>query len=241
MPNPNAASAASFQNAEAYERVMGRWSRRLAPLLIRFGGLSDGDRVLDVGCGTGSLTFALPEMANIAAVIGIDLTEPFVEFARIHNTDPRISFQSADARVQPFEDNSFDRAFSMLVLQFGGDASGRLPRRDRAGCRVGRLQRPPTLPTDMGHGRCARSVHRPACLPANEQTKRNGDAMARAWFPRCRADQPCDPNGVLLIRRLLASFHQGRRPARTVHHKPFRRYPNNADRACAAGLPVRSI
>jgi SAM-dependent methyltransferase len=119
---PNTTAVAGFQNAEAYERVMGRWSRRLAPLLIRFGGLSDGDRVLDVGCGTGSLTFTLPEIANVATVTGIDLTKPFVDFARAHNTDPRISFQSADARVQPFEDNSFDRAFSMLVLQFIPDA-----------------------------------------------------------------------------------------------------------------------
>ena len=57
------------------------------------------------------------------AVTGIDLTGPFVEFARARNTDPRISFQSADARVLPFEDNSFDRAFSMLVLQFIPDAA----------------------------------------------------------------------------------------------------------------------
>src|SRR5215213_7113524 len=108
MPDQNTAARAGFQNAEAYERFMGRWSRRLAPLLIRFGGLSDGDRVLDVGCGTGSLTFTVPEIANIAGITGIDLTEPFVEFARSRNTDPRISFQSADARALPFEDNSFD-------------------------------------------------------------------------------------------------------------------------------------
>ena len=38
---PNTAVAAGFQNADAYEAIMGRWSRRLAPLLIRFGGLSD--------------------------------------------------------------------------------------------------------------------------------------------------------------------------------------------------------
>ena len=122
MPDTNTAAAAGFQNAEAYEQVMGRWSRRLAPLLIRFGGLSDGDRVLDVGCGTGSLTFALPQIANVGAVIGVDLTEPYVEFARARNTDPRLSFQSADARLLPFEANSFDRAFSMLVLQFIPDA-----------------------------------------------------------------------------------------------------------------------
>ena len=53
-----------------YEQAMGRWSRRLAPLLIEFGGLADGDRVLDVGCGTGSLSYALPEAANVAAVTG---------------------------------------------------------------------------------------------------------------------------------------------------------------------------
>jgi ubiquinone/menaquinone biosynthesis C-methylase UbiE len=123
MPEPNTAAAAGFQNAEAYEEGMGRWSRRLAPLLIRFGGLSDGDGVLDVGCGTGSLTFTLPEIANVTRVTGIDLTETFVEFAHAHNNDPRISFRQADARVLPFDDNSFDRAFSMLVLQFIPDAA----------------------------------------------------------------------------------------------------------------------
>ena len=123
MPDSNTAAAAGFQNPEAYEKVMGRWSRRLAPLLIRFGGLSDGDRVLDVGCGTGSLTFTVPQIANVASITGIDLTEAYVDFARAHNNDPRINFQQADARALPFEDNSFDQAFSMLVLQFIPDAA----------------------------------------------------------------------------------------------------------------------
>jgi SAM-dependent methyltransferase len=94
----------AFKNAEGYELLRGRWSRRLAPLLIRFGGLSDGDRVLDVGCGTGSLTFTLPEIANVAGMVGIDLTEPYVDFAHARKTDPRITFQQADARALPFED-----------------------------------------------------------------------------------------------------------------------------------------
>jgi SAM-dependent methyltransferase len=123
MSETNTAAAAGFGDADAYEQVMGRWSRHLAPLLIRFGGLSDGDRVLDVSCGTGSLTLTLPEIANVASVTGIDQTNSFVEFARGRNTDPRISFQTADARALPFENNSFDRAFSMLVLQFIPDAA----------------------------------------------------------------------------------------------------------------------
>ena len=129
------ASVFAAHNANAYERVMGRWSRRLAPLLIRFGGIADGDRVLDVGCGTGNLSFALPEIANVAAVAGIYQADVYVAFARSHTTDPRFSFQQADARALPFPDASFDRAFSMLVLQF-------IPDSDRAVAEMRRVVRP---------------------------------------------------------------------------------------------------
>jgi SAM-dependent methyltransferase len=123
MSDHGSAPATIFQNAEAYERIMGRWSRRLAPQLIQFGGLSDGDRVLDVGCGTGSLSFVLPEFANVSAVVGVDLAQGYVEHARNRTTDRRITFQQADACSLPFEDKSFDRVFSMLVLHFIPDSA----------------------------------------------------------------------------------------------------------------------
>ena len=121
-PRTAPASAFAAHDGNAYERIMGRWSRRLAPLLISFGGLAEGDRILDVGCGTGSLSLTLPEVANVASVTGIDQAEVYVSFARSRTTDPRFSFQQADARALPFPDASFDRAFSMLVLQFIADA-----------------------------------------------------------------------------------------------------------------------
>jgi SAM-dependent methyltransferase len=117
--------SSNFQawNASNYERSMGRWSRRLAPLLIAFGGLAEEERVLDVGCGTGSLTFALPEHARLGAVTGLDYEAIFVEHARAKNTDPRLSFQQGDACALPFADGAFDRAYSMLVLQFVRDGA----------------------------------------------------------------------------------------------------------------------
>ena len=105
-----------------YEQLMGRWTRRLAPLLIEFGGLADGEHVLDVGCGTGSLSYALPESANVGTVTGIDQSEVYLDYARQRGTDPRFTFQHADARALPFGDATFDRAFSMLVLPFIPDA-----------------------------------------------------------------------------------------------------------------------
>ena len=40
-----------FEVAEGYEEMMGRWSRKLAPLFLEFVGVQDGEKVLDVGCG----------------------------------------------------------------------------------------------------------------------------------------------------------------------------------------------
>ena len=106
------------RGADKYDSFMGRWSRRLAPLFIDFAGLAAGDRVLDVGCGTGSLTFALVKHANVAAVEAIDYEQQFVDAARERNTDPRINTQRGDACQLEFSDGQFDRALSMLVLQF---------------------------------------------------------------------------------------------------------------------------
>ncbi len=43
-------------SGDSYELLMGRWSRRLAEPYVNFVGLSDGDRILDAGCGTGALS-----------------------------------------------------------------------------------------------------------------------------------------------------------------------------------------
>lgn len=110
------------RGADKYDAYMGRWSRRLAPLFLDFAGLAAGERVLDVGCGTGSLTFVLPGRADIAAVEAVDLQEPFIEAARERNSDPRITFRKGDACNLEFPDGQFDRALSLLVLHFVSDA-----------------------------------------------------------------------------------------------------------------------
>src|ERR1700741_4246825 len=59
------------RDAGNYERLMGRWSRRLAPLFIEHAGVADGEEVLEIGCGTGSLTFALTETGGVARLPGV--------------------------------------------------------------------------------------------------------------------------------------------------------------------------
>jgi SAM-dependent methyltransferase len=121
-------------DGDGYELQMGRWSRRLAPLFIDFSGVSGG-HVLDVGCGTGNLAFALATDPAVQGVIGVDFSEVYVEHARRRSTDPRVKFQTGDACALPFETGQFDHALSMLVLQF-------IPDPDRAVCEMRRVTRP---------------------------------------------------------------------------------------------------
>ena len=116
-------SGFNVQDAAGYEQLMGRWSKKLAPLFIDFAGLASGEKVLDVGCGTGSLTFALTEFADLGEISAIDYSPVFVEAANSRNTDPRIKIQQADACALPFEGATFDRALALLVLHFVPEAA----------------------------------------------------------------------------------------------------------------------
>ncbi len=115
-------SSFNVHDAGGYEQLMGRWSRRLAPLFIDFAGLADGEKVLDVGCGTGSLTFALAETADLAEIAAVDYSPVFVEAAARRNNDRRIKIRQADACALPFDDGTFDRALALLVLHFVPEA-----------------------------------------------------------------------------------------------------------------------
>ena len=109
-----------FEVAEAYERDRGRSSKLLAPLFVEFVGVQ-GD-VLDVGCGTGALTFAIAKNKAVSKIVAIDLSEGFLDYARSQNEDPRIIFEVGDAQNLPFPDASFDRCLALMVMNFIPDA-----------------------------------------------------------------------------------------------------------------------
>jgi ubiquinone/menaquinone biosynthesis C-methylase UbiE len=108
-----------FANAEAYERFMGRWSRLLAPLFIDFTNIRDVRTVLDIGSGTGSLSFELVQRRAAEAVTGIDSAREYVAYATSRNPVPdRIHFEVAEAQHLRFEDATFESSLSLLVFNF---------------------------------------------------------------------------------------------------------------------------
>lgn len=127
------------QGGDIYTQLMGRWSRSLSPLLIDFAGIDDGDRVLDVGCGTGSLSLALLEHGPNVRVAGIDASGPYVQFAQQQIASPRATLEQGDAQFLSFADDTFDKSVSLLVLNFvpdPGKAVGEMRRVTRPGGRI---------------------------------------------------------------------------------------------------------
>jgi len=107
-----------FSTAEAYERFMGRWSRALAPLLVRFADVRDSEQILDVGSGTGALADAIVSAAPATRVVGIDPAAAYVSYAQNRYARSRARFEIGDAQQLGFPANSFDRTLSLLVLNF---------------------------------------------------------------------------------------------------------------------------
>ena len=99
---------------------MGSWSKLLSPLFIEFVGVQG--EVLDVGCGTGSLTFTVAKNKDVTRIVGLDASTGFIESARSLNIDRRASFEVGNAQNLPFPDASFDRCLSSLIVSFIPDA-----------------------------------------------------------------------------------------------------------------------
>ena len=107
-----------FSDAAAYDRFMGRWSRLLARSFVAFCDVRHGDEILDAGCGTGALSFALCESTQVARVTGVDPSQAYVNHARTRAEDPRLRFDVGDATRLTFPEASFDKTLSALALNF---------------------------------------------------------------------------------------------------------------------------
>ncbi|MEH2590208.1 class I SAM-dependent methyltransferase [Bradyrhizobium sp. AZCC 1721] len=110
-----------------------RWAERqavqdvllkpVADLVIDRARLNPGDRVIDIGCGSGATAIAFAQkVAPSGHVLGIDVSGPMLERARqAAPKDLPIDFILADATVYPFELASFDVLASRFGVMFFAD------------------------------------------------------------------------------------------------------------------------
>jgi ubiquinone/menaquinone biosynthesis C-methylase UbiE len=111
--------------ADYYERF---WQRQLEPaqsLLLTMSDPRPGERILDIACGTGLLTFRAAAMVGAnGAVLGTDISDKMVEIGRARAAergDAHVTFARMDAEAMTIPDASFDAALCGLGLMYVPD------------------------------------------------------------------------------------------------------------------------
>lgn len=100
-----------------YDRIWSRYVRRSVTLTLPYTAVNAGQRILDVGCGTGQFLEQLDRRTPGAALIGIDLTPPMLHVARLRllgHADVMI----AEASRVPFASGTFDVVVSTSVIHY---------------------------------------------------------------------------------------------------------------------------
>ena len=128
-----------------------RWAQRqpvqdillqpIADILIDRAKIRSGERVLDVGCGSGSTTFAFAKVVGPGGhVTGIDISEPMLARAReVTPADAPVEFALADATIYPFTPESFDLLASRFGVMFFADPALSFTNLRKGMRRTGRL------------------------------------------------------------------------------------------------------
>ena len=112
-----------FTDGEAYERLMGRWSRIVGRQFLDWIKVPRSKAWLDAGCGNGAFTEEICAVGQPSSVIGIDPAEAQLAFARSRPALKAVSFQGGDAQSLPFDDGQFEASVMALAISFVPDAA----------------------------------------------------------------------------------------------------------------------
>jgi ubiquinone/menaquinone biosynthesis C-methylase UbiE len=150
-PQQDYATAFGRKAAENYERwfvpVIGR---PLATDLVHQAGLTRGERVLDVACGTGIVTrLAAERVAPGGSVAGADVNPGMLALARnlAASVPAPIQWYETAAEAMPLPDGAFDVVFCQLGLMFMTDRRAALSEMRRVLARGGRAYVTTPAPT----------------------------------------------------------------------------------------------
>ena len=124
-------SGAWAERARTYDLVMGAVTARVGEVLLDEAGVGPGMRLLDVGCGPGTITAAAA--ARGADAVGVDLADGMLALGRERH--PGLRLVKGDAEALPFGDGEFDAVIGGFILNH-------LPSAEAAVAETARVLRP---------------------------------------------------------------------------------------------------
>jgi len=131
-------------NRTAFPEMYERWLvdplfRPWAEMTFAQLGLSSGDRVLDIACGTGIVARVAKErLADVGYIVGVDMNPDMLAVARA--VEPAIDWREGNSSALPLRDGEqFDVVVCQQGLQFFPDKPAAAAQMRRALARDGRL------------------------------------------------------------------------------------------------------
>lgn len=119
MPHEAHVRAQYDRTARAYDRCWDHYVSATHDLLLARLAHYDAERVLDVGCGTGTLEQRLAAAQPDWKLTGADLSQAMLAQARQKHYDaPDVTFVQASAADLPFPDAHFDLVVSASALHY---------------------------------------------------------------------------------------------------------------------------
>jgi trans-aconitate methyltransferase len=182
-----ASVAAQAWNPSLYDSA-GAFVPRLGADLVDLLSPRPGERVLDLGCGTGDLTRALAERG--AQVVGLDASPDMVAEAR--RKHPELDFRVGDGQCLAFEDE-LEGVFSNAALHWMPDAAAVANGVARGLVRGGRFV------AELGGEGCVRSV-RQAVEASLQELDLTGHALPSWYFPSVGTYASCLERAGLRVR-----------------------------------------
>ena len=126
--NPDQAEYWNSAPAEKWVSHQADFDQRLGPLgsaLIGRAAVRRGERVIDIGCGTGATTMELAELVGPeGSVLALDLSQPMLALARRRSAERglgNVCFLCADAQSHRFEAAAHDLLISRFGVMFFSD------------------------------------------------------------------------------------------------------------------------
>lgn len=191
--------------AEAFEKflvptIFGPWSQAL----VDHAGVSAGERVLDIGCGTGAgARYAAALVGSSGKVVATDINAGMIAYARGIDTAGAVEWHLDSVEDLPNDDASFDAVIGNQVLQFLPDKPKALAEIRRVLTSDGRLALTVYCQIDLcpAHAAVARALESHDVDPAGIQNPYSfgdpvalGDVIQAAGF-----------RDVSVIRKLMES------------------------------------
>ena len=107
------------EHADLYDRSLAGYH----PAVLAAANAGPGDRILDVGCGSGQVAIDLVRTAPGARALGVDLSTAQLDVARRRGAGLAVEFAQADAQVHDFGTAAYDLIVSRTGTMFFGDAA----------------------------------------------------------------------------------------------------------------------